>query len=35
MAVGVAVIALGVAIWIDPALASGLHATTSMDVGGM
>ncbi len=35
IAIGVAAIVLGVAIWIDPSLAPGLHATTSMDMGGM
>ena len=35
IAIGVAAIVLGVAIWIDPSLAPGLHATTGMDMGGM
>jgi predicted metal-binding membrane protein len=35
IAVGAAAVALGVSIWIDPSLAPGLHATTTMDMGGM
>jgi predicted metal-binding membrane protein len=34
IAVGAAVIALGVAIWINPSLAPGLHATGT-DMAGM
>ena len=33
--VGLGAVALGVAIWIDPSLASGLHATTGSDMAGM
>ena len=33
--VGGGAVALGVAIWIDPSLASGLHATTGSDMAGM
>jgi predicted metal-binding membrane protein len=35
IAIGVAALALGVAIWIHPSLAGGLHATTDADMGGM
>jgi len=35
IAVGVVAIGLGIAIWVDPALAPGLHANTGMDMGGM
>jgi predicted metal-binding membrane protein len=35
MAVGAAAVALGVAIWINPSLAPGLHATTGMDMAGL
>jgi hypothetical protein len=35
IAVGVGAVALGVAIWIEPSLASGLHATTGSDMAGM
>jgi predicted metal-binding membrane protein len=35
VAVGAAAIALGVAIWVHPSLAPGLHATTSVDMAGM
>jgi predicted metal-binding membrane protein len=35
IAVGAAAVALGVAIWINPALARGLHATTATYMGGM
>jgi predicted metal-binding membrane protein len=34
-AIGVAALALGVAIWIHPSLAGGLHATTGADMDGM
>jgi predicted metal-binding membrane protein len=33
VAVGGAAFALGAAIWVDPSLASGLHATSGMDAG--
>jgi len=35
IAVGLGAVALGIAIWIDPSLASGLHATTGSDMAGM
>jgi predicted metal-binding membrane protein len=35
IAIGLAAIAFGVAIWINPSLAPGLHATTGADMGGM
>jgi predicted metal-binding membrane protein len=33
--IGTAAVALGVAIWIDPSLAPGLHATSGADMAGM
>jgi predicted metal-binding membrane protein len=35
IAVGVGAIGLAVAIWIDPSLAPGLHATSTVEMGGM
>jgi predicted metal-binding membrane protein len=35
IAVGVAAVALGVAIWINPSMAPGLHSTAGTDMGGM
>jgi hypothetical protein len=35
IAVGAAAVGLGVAIWINPSLAPGLHATTGTNMAGM